>query len=97
MVQKGEISPAEAKKHPQKNIITRAVGAENRVMCDYSIVLKPDTSTLLICTDGLTNHLDETKIFETVKNTPQETCGEKLIQQANAAGGSDNITVVLVY
>lgn len=97
MVQSGEISAQEAKTHPRKNIITRAVGAEKTVMCDYNIVLKPESAVLLICTDGLTNHLDEQNIFETVRNTPQETCAEKLIELANAAGGSDNITAVLVY
>ena len=97
MVNKGEISAEEAKIHPQKNISTRAVGAEKDVMCDYNIVLKPDNATLLICTDGLSGQLDEASLFETVKNTPAELCAETLVNMANEAGGPDNITAVLVY
>ncbi len=97
MVTKGEISPDEAKTHPKKNIITRAVGADKKVMCDYNIVLKTESTAILICTDGLTNHLDEQNLFETVRNTPQENCVSKLIDMANEAGGSDNITAVLIY
>ena len=97
MVNKGEISAEEAKIHPRKNIITRAVGTETDVMCDYSIVLKPENATLLVCTDGLSNLVDEKTIFETVKNTPQELCAEALVSKANEAGGLDNITAVLVY
>lgn len=97
MVTKGEISPEEARTHPKKNIITRAIGAEKNVMCDYNIVLKTDNAAILLCTDGLTNHLDEQKLFETVRNTPRESCVSKLIDMANEAGGSDNITAVLIY
>lgn len=97
MVSKGEISAEEAKNHPRKNIITRAVGAEKDVMCDYNIVLKPDNATLLLCTDGLSNPVDEQTLFETVKNTPAELCAETLVNKANEAGGPDNITAVIVY
>ncbi len=97
MVSNGEISEQEAKVHPKKNIITRAVGAEKSVLCDYNIVLKPENAVILICTDGLSNHLDEQSIFGTVRNTPQENCVEKLIDMANEAGGTDNITAVLIY
>ncbi len=97
MVSNGEISQQEAKVHPKKNIITRAVGAETSILCDYNIVLKPENAALLICTDGLSNHLDEQNIFSAVRNTPQESCVDRLIEMANEAGGSDNITAVLVY
>lgn len=97
MVNKGEISEEEAKIHPRKNIITRAIGTEPEVMCDYNIVLKPENAVILICTDGLSNHLDEQILFELVKNTPQEECAQTLIDKANEAGGTDNITAVLVY
>ena len=96
MVNNGEISQEEARNHPRKNIITRAVGAEKSVMSDYSIVLKPENVKILICTDGLTNHLNEDDIFETVRTTPEQDCVETLINQANDLGGSDNITAVLV-
>ncbi len=97
MVRNGEISAEQAKTHPQKNVITRALGAKETVMCDYNIVLKPDSTAILICTDGLTNFVDEQNILETVKTSAPEVCVEKLIDMANNAGGADNITAVLIY
>ena len=66
-------------------------------MCDYNIVLKPDNTAILVCTDGLTNFVDEENIFKTVKNYEPEDAVNILINMANAAGGSDNITAVLIY
>lgn len=97
MVSSGEISEDEAKQHPKKNIITRAVGTERQIQSDYNIVLKPENATLLICTDGLSNMVDEQNIFSAVRNTPEENCIDTLVDMANSAGGSDNITAVLVY
>ncbi len=96
MLSKGEISPEEAKNHPKKNIITRAIGAEKSVMCDYNIALKPDNTALLICTDGLSNTVSEEEIFSVVHDLPPEESVNKLIELANAAGGPDNITAVLI-
>ncbi len=96
MLAKGEISPEEAKNHPKKNIITRAIGAEKTVLCDYNIALKPDNTALLICTDGLSNTVSEEEIFSIVHSMPPENSIEKLIESANAAGGPDNITAVLI-
>lgn len=97
MIDKGEISEDEARSHPKKNIITRAVGAENTVFCDYNIAIKPENNILLICTDGLTNFVSEEKIFEVLKTSPPEQSAEILVSLANEAGGGDNITVVLIY
>ena len=97
MVNNGEISEEEAKIHPRKNVITRAIGTEPEVRCDYNIALKPENAVLLICTDGLSNHLDEQNLFDIVKNTPQEETAQMLIDKANEAGGTDNITAVLIY
>lgn len=97
MVRKGEISLEEAKNHPQKNIITRAIGAEQTIMSDYNIVLKPENTAILICTDGLSNHVDEQDIFKTVKSEEPENSVAALIDMANQAGGLDNITAVLIY
>ena len=97
MVNKGEISAEEAKNHPRKNIITRAIGTEATVSCDYNIVLKPESATLLLCTDGLTNHVDEPALYKAIKTQPQEECATALIDMANENGGTDNITAVLIY
>lgn len=97
MVQSGEISKEEAKSHPKKNIITRAVGAERTVMCDYNIVLKPENSALLICTDGLSNCVEEADILKATLECSPSECADRLIEMANNAGGPDNITAVLIY
>lgn len=97
MLSQGEISEDEAKNHPQKNIITRAIGAESSVLCDYDIVIKPDNAALLLCTDGLTNYVDEQTIFDIINNEEPSLCAEKLVLLANEQGGGDNITVVLIF
>lgn len=97
MLLQGEISEDEARNHPKKNIITRAIGAESTVLCDYNIVIKSDNSAVLICTDGLTNYLDEKTIFDIVQSEEQELCAKRLIEKANEQGGGDNITVVLIF
>ena len=97
MIDKGEISEDEAKSHPKKNIITRAVGTEESVFCDYSIAIKTEMNPLLICTDGLTNYVSEEDIFDVIKNTPAESTAEKLVEMANDGGGGDNITVVIIF
>ena len=96
MINKGELDEAEAKNHPKKNIITRAVGAEKTVASDYNIVLKPDNAVLLICTDGLSGCVDKRTVFETVNTFGAEESVDRLIALANQAGGPDNITVVTI-
>lgn len=97
MVINGEITEDEAKTHPKKNIITRAVGVGEEVMCDYNIVLKTDQAALLICTDGLSNQVDEETIFNIVTKQAPEEAVNKLVELANNNGGPDNITTVLIY
>ncbi len=97
MIDNGEISEDEARTHPKKNIITRAVGAESSVFSDYNIAIKPENNILLLCTDGLTNYVSEEQVFEVLRTVPEEQVAQTLINLANEAGGGDNITVVLVY
>lgn len=96
MVNNGEISESEAKHHPKKNIITRAVGAEETVLCDYDIVLKPENTSILVCTDGLSNCVDEQVMLQVITSGDGEDRVERLIELANNAGGPDNITAVLI-
>ncbi|MBO4452977.1 MAG: Stp1/IreP family PP2C-type Ser/Thr phosphatase [Clostridia bacterium] len=101
LIDKGEISQAEAAFHPNKNIILRALGVNSTVEGDcYTI---KDFEQLLLCTDGLTNHLSDLRIEEII--TLQNANGRKaslkarvdrLIEEANSEGGSDNITAVLI-
>lgn len=97
MLNSGEITEDEAKTHPKKNIITRAVGAEENIMCDYNIALKTENAALLICTDGLSNLVDEETIFKIISSAKPEEAAGQLIDLANKNGGTDNITAVLIY
>ncbi len=98
MVRMGEIKPEEARNHPDKNIITRALGAERTVDIDFfDLKMEPD-STILMCSDGLSNMVEDSKIEEIILDKTEELPkkGEKLLEEANRNGGKDNIAVILV-
>lgn len=96
MLDEGEITREEAKNHPNKNIITRALGLSNDVNIDYSVESKKVNDKIIICTDGLTNYLDCEEILECSKRKKGNDLLDELISIANKRGGSDNITVVLL-
>ncbi len=98
MVRIGELQPAEARNHPDKNIITRALGAERTVDIDFfDMKLEPE-STILMCSDGLTNMVEDAKIEDIITGQSEnlEKKGEKLLAEANSNGGKDNIAIVLI-
>lgn len=97
MVRLGEINAAEARIHPDKNIITRAIGASATVEADFFEVDLEKDSQILMCTDGLTNMVRDEEIFRIMNG--EETLQEKaeiLVRTANANGGRDNITVMII-
>lgn len=100
LIDKGEITPEEAAEHPNKNIILRALGVNDKVESDHFRIDSYDR--LLLCTDGLTNHVSNQRIGEIISgaylNKPPSYKArvEKLIAEANSGGGLDNITAVLV-
>lgn len=94
MVEKGQLTEAEAKNHPRKHFITRALGVEDTVTCDYTDFLFPENGVLLICTDGLTNMVEADYIYGIVAKAGAEQAVPLLLDAANEAGGNDNITVV---
>ena len=96
MVEKGQITATEAKVHPRKNIITRALGVNEDVEVEYDELNIYTSDILLLCTDGLTNFVDVATIQNTVKNTPLDQIADKLVQLANDSGGGDNITAVVI-
>ncbi len=96
MVEKGDLTAQEAKTHPQKNIITRALGVEPSIRVDFSEIPVGEGDRLLICTDGLTNYLDEDQIFRFSQELGAQELTEKLVALAKSAGGGDNITVVVL-
>ncbi len=95
MVDSGKITEEEAKTHPDRNIITRAVGIMNFVDVDYEITDFTENDKILICTDGLNGAVDDEIIFEIAKSSNDETA-DLLIKTAIDSGSRDNITVVLL-
>lgn len=96
LIESGKITPEDAKYHPRKNVITRALGAEEDVTVDTCVFKVKSGDTLLLCTDGLTNFLDDSDILDIFKNTDIAETADSLVKKANQNGGGDNITVVTV-
>jgi len=97
LVREGRLSPEEAQNHPQRAIITRALGIDADVDVDtFRVDLRPG-DRLLICSDGLTNMLSDDTIAQTLRRhaDPQQAA-DTLVDMANQAGGDDNITVILL-
>ncbi len=97
LVREGRLSPEEASSHPQKAIITRALGIDPEVEVDtYPVDLRPG-DRLLLCSDGLTNMVADTAIAGILSRQPDpQQAAEQLVDMANDAGGDDNITVVVI-
>lgn len=98
MLQSGEIEKEEMRTHPNKNIITRALGTDTLVRPDYFEIKVEEGDVLLLCSDGLTNMVEDTEIEKIIRENIEDMkkAGERLVEQANDAGGKDNISVVLV-
>lgn len=96
MVRRGELRPEVARIHPDRNIITRAVGGGPEVNIDFFEVELKEKDRILMCSDGLTDMLEDAEIFKLIKNrTETPDIIDKLILMANEYGGNDNITVIL--
>jgi protein phosphatase len=96
MVRKGELTDAEALVHPQRSIITRALGVESEVESDsYHVELEPG-DLFLLCSDGLYSMVTADAIAEILtRSSDLEAAAAALVEAANASGGADNVTVVL--
>lgn len=96
MVRAGKLRREQAKNHPKKNIITRAIGEEGDPEIDFFDVSLNPGDIALLCSDGLTNMVEDEQIFRIVRGSESlQEAGGKLIDAANRAGGRDNISVVL--
>jgi protein phosphatase len=96
LVRQGKLTPQEADHHPQRSIITRALGPEAAVEADSHTWPARDGDIYLICSDGLTSMISERQVGELLAGASSlSDAGRKLIDAANAAGGRDNITVIL--
>ena len=97
MVRLGELNPSEARSHPDKNIITRAIGAQKNVKADFFEVELAKDDYVLMCTDGLTNMVRDEEILDIVRSEKEpEAIAHKLVRMANNNGGRDNITVTII-
>lgn len=96
MLDNGQITPEQAKEHPRRHIITRAIGVEENVDSDYDEVEPENGDILLLCSDGLTNYADDSDIHRLVMQGDFEGIADRLIAFANQNGGGDNITAVAV-
>ena len=95
LVEDGKITREEANHHPKKNMLIKALGCTEYVEPDIRARNVGKQDVLLMCSDGLTNMVEEKVIYKTVKENPQ-TAPEKLVNLANEAGGYDNITVITI-
>ena len=97
MVKTGELDRQEARVHPNKNIITRAIGANITVEPDFFEVNLEEGDTVLMCSDGLTNMLEDETIERIIKeNDDPATAAETLVRCANENGGKDNIAIIII-
>jgi protein phosphatase len=99
LIREGRLTPEEAEEHPQRSIITRALGPEETVEIDTRSFRARTEDVYLLCSDGLTSMVPEALIAETLRrhaHTGLRAAGEALIAAANRAGGRDNITVILL-
>ena len=96
MVRLGELTPEEGRNHPDKNIITRAIGTADTVQVDFFDFRLNQDDQILMCSDGLSNMVEDARMFEILKDDSIEDKSEALIQEANANGGKDNIAVIVI-
>ena len=96
LVETGKLTPNEAKAHPRKNIITRALGVDEAVDIDFCEDRMEPEDVLLLCTDGLTNYLETDEIFQITQTSGYYESAQQMVDLANQHGGGDNITVVAI-
>lgn len=98
MVQSGKLHKEDMRTHPNKNIITRALGTNSEVKADCFEIEVDEGDVLLLCSDGLSNMLEDEKIERIIRSNREDMseAGRQLVKEANEAGGKDNISVVLI-
>ncbi len=97
LVRDGQITEEEALTHPQRNVLTRALGVEPVVAVDAWLLEPVQGDRLILCSDGLTNEVDDGRIEEVLADRdPPELTAQRLASEADAAGGRDNTSVVVV-
>ena len=96
LVRAGELTPEQARNHPDKNIITRAVGASEDIKVDFFEVDLERGDRILMCSDGLSNMVEDDMLYDIIRNTYICDVVDELIDEAKNNGGSDNIAVIVI-
>ena len=96
LIKLNKITKEEAKNHPEKNMITRAVGVRDSVESDINKISLNKSDAIVLCTDGLSNLVEDFEILNTVKENSQQAAAQQLVSLALSRGGNDNITVVVI-
>ncbi len=96
LYEKGQITEEEMEVHPQRHMLTRAVGVEKTVLPDTFILDYEDKISLLLCSDGLSGYCSDNEIYDVILNSSFDNVADELIKLALSKGGRDNITVAVV-
>jgi serine/threonine protein phosphatase PrpC len=97
MVDRGDITAEEARRHPSRNLITRALGPDTDAQCDGYLCTLESGEYLLLCTDGLVNTVtDQEMLFEVIHGTEPDSCLNRMLEIAKHQGAPDNVTAVLM-
>lgn len=96
LLSKGRITEAEAADHPRKNILTRALGTDPAVEADLMAFQLQEGDVLMLCTDGITNHVETSELLHLLSEHSPERASSELIKLANSRGGFDNMTVLIL-
>lgn len=97
MIEDGKLTVEEARFHPRKNVITRALGVDESIEPEFNVYDLNDGDIILLCTDGLTNFVDGEDIVKILKSSADgNQKAELLVEKANENGGGDNITAVVL-
>lgn len=96
LVDIGKITKEEAEHHPNKNKITRAIGAEKMIDIDFDEIELNDEDVLILCTDGLSNYVSSDEMISEVQDGKYYAFADRLVKKANHNGGGDNVTVVAI-
>ena len=96
LIANGEITKEEAKTHPKRHVITRAIGTDPTVEVDYGNYEIGSIKQIVICSDGLTEKVDDQEILNTINTHTIDDAVDLLVELANERGGTDNISVILV-
>ena len=95
-VELGYITPEQARSHPRKNLITRAIGAYERIKLDITSYDRVGDERILLCSDGLSNFVEDARIAEIMRDAEIDEIPRRLVYEANANGGGDNIAAVVI-